>query len=197
ALPPFSGVRVPYLEKPEGKEKSDSTGPAVAFERPPENRQSAYARTSDGGRVVLLFAIRDRSVADYHYYLYRAVAELAAEHCDPDTRSRFYSLLREELRNRVHGEVDQDGWRLKENLMRRGTKLRRDTKAFLEYAHQALADTLALYLHGICCDIDVEPGPRQLPSRYLRRRLKLLEEAYPPPEGYAVFPEELSQINGS
>lgn len=197
ALPPFSVVLVPYLEKPEGKEKSDSTGPAVAFERPPENRQSAYARTSDGGRTVLLFAIRDRSVADYHYYFYRAVAELAAEHCDPEIQSRFYSLLREELRNRVHGEVDQDGWRLKENLMRRGTKLRRETKAFLEYAHQALADTLALYLHGICCDIDIEPGPRQLPSRYLRRRLKLLEEAYPPPEGYAVFPEELSQINGS
>lgn len=192
-LPPFSVVLVPYLEKPESK--GNGSGPTVSFERPPENRQANYARTTDGGRTVLLFAIRDRSVADYHYFFYRAVAELAAEHCDPETQNRFYSLLREELRSRVHGEVDQEGWRLKEALMRRQTKLRRETKAFREYAHQALIDTLALYLHGICCDIDVEPGPRQLPSRYLRKRLKLLEEIYPPPEGYAVFPEELSQIS--
>lgn len=196
-LPAFSVVLVPYLEKPEGKGKGGDSGPAVAFERPAENRQAGYARTTDGGRTVLLFAIRDRTVADYHYYFYRAVAELAAEHCAPELRERFNSLLREELRSRVHGEVDQDGWRLKEALMRRKTTLRRETKAFLEYAHQALVDTLALYLHGICCDIDVEPGPRQLPSRYLRRRLKLLEEAYPPPEGYAVFPEELSQISNA
>ena len=51
----------------------------------------------------------------------------------------------------------------------------------------------SLYLHGICCDIDVEPGPRQLPSRYLRKRLVLLEELYPPPEGYVVFPEDAAK----
>jgi hypothetical protein len=52
-------------------------------------------------------------------------------------------------------------------------------------------DTLTLYLHGICCDIDVDTGPRQLPSRFMRRRLMLLEELFPPPKGYAVFPEQL------
>ena len=44
-------------------------------------------------------------------------------------------------------------------------------------------------MHGICCDIDVETGPRQLPSRYLRKRLEVLLGLYPPPAGYAVFPE--------
>jgi hypothetical protein len=34
---------------------------------------------------------------------------------------------------------------------------------------------LTLFLHGICCDIDVETGPRQLLSRYLRKRLELIE----------------------
>ena len=58
-------------------------------------------------------------------------------------------------------------------------------------ARQSFADTLTLYLHGICCDIDVDTGPRQLPSRYLRRRLLLLEELFAPPPGYAVFPEQL------
>jgi hypothetical protein len=28
-------------------------------------------------------------------------------------------------------------------------------------------------------------------SRYLRRRLELLVSLYPPPEGYAVLPEQL------
>jgi hypothetical protein len=46
-------------------------------------------------------------------------------------------------------------------------------------------------LHGTCCDIDVETGPRQMPSRYLRRRLELLISIYPPPEGYAALPEQL------
>jgi hypothetical protein len=39
----------------------------------------------------------------------------------------------------------------------------------------------------------VDTGPRQLPSRHLRKRLQLLRELFPPPPGYAVFPEELKQ----
>ena len=50
---------------------------------------------------------------------------------------------------------------------------------------------MTLYLHGICCDLDVETGPRQLASRHLRKRLELLEREFPPPSGYAVFPEDL------
>jgi hypothetical protein len=44
-------------------------------------------------------------------------------------------------------------------------------------------------------DIDVETGPRQMPSRYLRKRLELLFSLYPPPEGYAVFPESATHGN--
>jgi hypothetical protein len=47
-----------------------------------------------------------------------------------------------------------------------------------------------LYLHGICCDIDVDPGPRQLASNHIRKRLRYLRGLYPPPEGYAVLPED-------
>ena len=49
--------------------------------------------------------------------------------------------------------------------------VKRDTRLFEEYARQSFIDTLTLDLHGICCDIDVETGPRQLPSRHLRKRL--------------------------
>jgi hypothetical protein len=77
--------------------------------------------------------------------------------------------------------------------VRRQTNIRKETKLFRDYARQAFEDTLTLYLHGTCCDIDVETGPRQMPSRYLRKRLELLFSLYPPPEGYAVFPEQLKK----
>ena len=67
----------------------------------------------------------------------------------------------------------------------------KNTKSFRAYAREAMIDTLTLYLHGLCCDLDVEAGPRQLASRHLRRRLELLRELFPPPRGVAVFPEEL------
>ena len=50
---------------------------------------------------------------------------------------------------------------------------------------------MTLYLHGVCCDIDVETGPRQLPSNYLRKRIALLREAFPPPKDYYALPEDM------
>jgi hypothetical protein len=87
--------------------------------------------------------------------------------------------------------VDEKSWHLKQGLLRRQTNVRKETKLFRDYARQSFEDTLTLYLHGACCDIDVETGPRQMPSRYLRRRLELLLSLFPPPEGYAVLPEQL------
>jgi hypothetical protein len=82
---------------------------------------------------------------------------------------------------------------MKQALLRRQTNIRKETKLFRDYARQSFVDTLTLYLHGVCCDIDVETGPRQIPSRYLRNRLNLLFALYPPPDGYAVFPEHLKE----
>ena len=80
---------------------------------------------------------------------------------------------------------------LKQTLRRSKTGVRRESKAFQIYSRQSFVDTLTLFLHGICCDIDVETGPRQLASRHMRKRLELLRKFYPPPKGYAVFPEDL------
>jgi hypothetical protein len=110
-----------------------------------------------------------------------------------EVQERFFRTIREELSAEIHGEVDEKSWHLKQGLLRRQTNIRRETKLFREYAAQSFEDTLTLYLHGICCDIDVETGPRQMPSRYLRKRLELLHSLYPPPDGYAVFPEELKR----
>jgi len=140
-------------------------------------------------------ATGSQEIADYHFQFYRHLAMLAGEMAPPEQMAAYQGLIREELNLQVHGEVeDERSWQLKQAFLRRRSQVRRDSKEFREYAMQSYVDTLTLYLHGICCDIDVEPGPRQLPSRHLRRRLKLLREQFPPPSGYAVFPEELDRM---
>jgi len=187
-LPHVGLLLVPYLEKGNGK-GSD----LVSYEKPAENRQMAASRYVSDEIAALIFAIKDEDVSDYHYCFYNAIASLVVRRWHPDTQEAYFRVLREELNSEVHGEVDEKSWHLKQGLLRRQTNIRRETKLFRDYAAQSFEDTLTLYLHGICCDIDVETGPRQMPSRYLRKRLDLLHSLYPPPEGYAVFPEELKR----
>jgi hypothetical protein len=186
ALPRVGLILAPYLEKGNGK-----GGDSVTFERPAEGRYLAVARRDLDDMTVLALSIKDMEVADYHYQLYSALSTLVAERWSQDVQERFFRTIREELSADVHGEVDERSWHLKQALQRRQTNVRKETKLFREYARQAFEDTLTLYLHGTCCDIDVETGPRQMPSRYLRRRLELLLSLFPPPEGYAVLPEQL------
>ena len=191
-LPKISIILAPYLERANGREKPNAkNGDFISIEKPPESRQSWNTQLRIGNEEVLAFALKDQEVAEYHYRFYRVLASLMADRCTEDEAGSFASLLREELAADVHGEVDEDSWQLKQPVIRRKTTARTNTKPFRDYAHQAFVDTLTLYLHGICCDIDVETGPRQLPSRYLRRRLQALNRMFPPPEGYVVFPEEL------
>ena len=177
ALPKISILLVPYLERGDGHEKRKTAPPAadyVSIERPPEGRLSPYTQLKLGDETVLAFALKDQEVAEYHYRFYHLLATLMADHWSDDVENRYIRVLRDELSADVHGEVDEPSWRLKQ-AMRRSQNVR-NGKAFREYARQSFADTLTLYLHGICCDIDVDTGPRQLPSRYLRKRLLLLEE---------------------
>jgi len=191
-LPKISILLVPYLERGNTREKKKAEPPAadyVSIERPPEGRLSPYTQLKLGDETVLAFALKDQEVAEYHYRFYHLLARLLADQWSEDVETKYCRILREEVSADVHGEVDEPSWRLKQ-AMRRSQNLR-TSKGFREYARQSFADTLTLYLHGICCDIDVDTGPRQLPSRYLRKRLQLIEELFPPPAGFAVFPEQL------
>ncbi|HEV3199708.1 MAG TPA: hypothetical protein VGZ73_17510 [Bryobacteraceae bacterium] len=186
SLPLMGIILGPYLEKGNGKE-----GDSVTFERPAEARYLPCSRRDAGDMIILALAIKEIEVADYHYQFYNALSAVVADRWQPEVQERFYRTIREELSAEVHGEVDEKSWHLKQALLRRQTNVRKETKLFREYARQAFEDTLTLFLHGTCCDIDVETGPRQMPSRYLRRRLELLISLFPPPEGYAVLPEQL------
>jgi hypothetical protein len=187
AIAPQMGLLLaPYLEKGAGKEKE-----SVVYERPVEARQILSSRYDADDLTVLTFGVKDVEMADYHYQFYSAFSAVVADHWPSEAQEGYYRALREELNAAIHGEVDEKSWHLKQALLRRQTNVRKETKLFRDYARQSFVDTLTLYLHGACCDIDVETGPRQMPSRYLRRRLELLISLFPPPTGYAVLPEQL------
>ena len=204
-LPRISILLVPYLErcgergsrtkrKPRTGGAGDRVGDFVVAERPLDERQSWASQVSFENETVLVFALKEQDVAEYHYRLYRRLAALVADTWSTEAAAGYKSAIREELNEGVHGEVDDDSWQAKQTLLRRQTNIKRDSPLLSEYVRQSFIDTLTLYLHGICCAIDVETGPRQLPSRYLRKRLSLLKSLYPPPSGYAVFPEDHEQL---
>ncbi len=202
-LPKTSIYLVPFLERngngaaPKPKEKRHGVAAPepgstehISLERPADNRLLVYLNLPGPAFV---FGIRDLDLADYHYRFYQQIARVIEAGLADDQRLEYQGMLREEMSAGVHGEVDEDSWHHKQALRRRGTNFRRDSKGFREYVQHSFVDTLTLYLHGICCDIDVDTGPRQLPSRHLRKRLLWMESLFPAPSGYAVFPEELSQ----
>lgn len=185
-LPKIGVVLTPYLEKGSGR-----NGTVVTETKPPETKLALSARVEHEDFVTLFFTVKDEQIADYHYFFYDEIAALVSHRWPAKVEDLWHSLLREELSSEMHGEVDERSWRLKQAMLRRTTKARRDGKPFREYARQAFEDTMTLYMHGICCDIDVDTGPRQLPSRCLRKRLLLLKDLFPPPSGRGVFPEDL------
>jgi hypothetical protein len=200
ALPKISILLVPYLERGNGTGSQKATAKDasraklaaaeyVSIEKPAHGRISAATQLSLGGETVLAFALKDQEVAEYHYRFYHLLATVLGEQWTEAVETGYSRVMRDELNSDVHGEVDEASWRLKQALRRSQATM--SAKAFRTYARQSFIDTLTLYLHGICCDIDVDTGPRQLPSRYLRKRLLLLQELFPPPHGYAVFPEQL------
>ena len=190
-LPNLNLVVVGYLEK--AAKEGDSEGPLVVFRRPTSNKQLFSAVTERNGESFLFVAVKDEDVADCHDSFYQELATLIVDHSDPEMTQRYASLLREELKAEVRGEIEDASWRMKEKVLRKQANFTRNTKVFQDYARESMIDTLTLYLHGLCCDIDVEAGPRQLPSGRIRRRLELLRSMLPPPKGVAVFPEELPQ----
>jgi hypothetical protein len=186
-LPRIEIVLAPFLER--GGARSSV---AVVHDKPAEPKLLFSTRVETPEVATLFFTIEDEQVSDYHYYFYDEIAALVSWRCPEKVQETWHGLLREELSGEVHGEVDEKSWHLKQVLLRRPMAARKDGKPFRAYARQSFEDTMTLYLHGLCCDIDVETGPRQIPSRYLRKRLESLKALFPPPTGHAVFPEDLN-----
>src|SRR3569833_2034837 len=158
-LPRVSILLVPYIErssdrgtaKATRKRKTDKTAEFVVAERPAEGQQAWGSQVSFENETVLVFALKEQDVAEYHYRLYRRLSALVADNWPSDVAATYKSLIRDELSNSVHGEVDDDSWQAKQTLLRRQANTKRDSPLFADYVRQSFVDTLTLYLHGICC----------------------------------------------
>jgi len=189
-LPAIGIALVPYLER-----QTPKGAVSVTEDKPAEARLVLSANVLADDYATLLFTVKDEQVADYHYFFYDELAGLLLRNLPAEAENEWNRLLREELSAEVHGEVDDRSWHAKQKLLRKPMAARKDGPPFREYSRDSFRDTMTLYLHGICCDIDVEAGPRQLPSRYMRKRLDAFKTLFPPPEGHAVFPEDLPKVD--
>ena len=185
SLPCVRVLLSPYLER--GNKR---IGDYVVFQQPADSKDLIWSQEPDASGVTFAFAIKDVDLAEYHYWFYNALAALAASQSSSPAMAEFTRLVDSELKAEVHGEVDEKSWELKQEIVRAPKAPGKSSKRLQEYVQQAFQDTLTLFLHGICCDIDVETGPRQMSSRHLRKRLELLQRHFPPPKGYTVLPEQ-------
>lgn len=187
-LPKIGILLAPYIEKAAGR------GPAlVSFEVVQDLKKSLLsAEATVDTMVIVALATSGIDMSEYHYTLYDAIAGQVTKRAPETLATEFEKLVREELEASANGEIREESWDLKQKYLHRTQgNGKRESTLFADYLRQALRDTLTLFLHGICCDIDVEAGPRQLASRYIRKRLELLRSAFPLPEGYALFPEQV------
>ena len=100
-LPKVSIMLVPYLERADGKEKGIARRDEfVCTEKPPENRLSSAAQVRFDKEEVLVFALKDQDVSEYHYRFYHVLATLAADHGSGEALSQ-YSVSR--VRSAVAG----------------------------------------------------------------------------------------------
>ncbi len=176
---------VPFLEQISARKNATHL---VSLVRPA--KPVTHSRTSFPDRETFVAAFHDRDIGEYHYRFFQFIATLTADQKIELVEKDYTELVRQELKNKVHGEVDDLSWEKKIALLERQSTFQGTNKQFRDYVRQSFIDTLTLYLHGICCDLDVEPGPRQMASRHLRKRLEFLKEKFPPPAGHAVFPED-------
>ena len=189
-IPNLRLVLVPYLEagSPNGEESSRHT---IVFQPPADEKRCLTAFDGSKGDNYLFLAIRDEGLFDAHVLLYRSLADKIISVAGDEFSEPFYALVNSELSKHARGEVFEQAWQLKKELLSYRGDAEGRAKVLERYQRQALEDTLTLYLHGLCCDIDVDRGPKLLPSKLIRARLMLLRSQLPPPEGIALFPEEL------
>src|SRR5580692_12389628 len=86
ALPKVGILLVPYLERANGK-----NGDQISFEKPPEQRQIFASRLSRRDGAILVFAVKDEEMAEYHFSFYNSIGALVADSAvDRTARDKFY-----------------------------------------------------------------------------------------------------------
>lgn len=190
-VPNLRLVLVPFLAAEANAEKDPSTV-RISFSEPPANKRWFSDFHETEAEHYIFVATRSDNYFDSHVLFYQALVSRIVERADGQLSEMFNLLLDTELKKNAHGEINEFAWLWKKDLLALAADAA-DRQSYVDaYRAAALSDTLVLYLHGLCCDIDLDNGPKQLASRYIRLRLQLLRDFLPPPEGVALFPDELA-----
>src|SRR5262249_39566932 len=97
-LPKISILLVPYLEPANGRERSKAkAGDYISIDKPPEGKIASSTQLRMGEETVLVFALKDQEVAEYHYRFYHLLASLMGDHWSDEMETVFARVLREEL----------------------------------------------------------------------------------------------------
>src|SRR5579864_7368377 len=82
ALPKISILLVPYLERGNGASRKAKSTAAdyISIEKPPEGRLSTSTQLRLGEETVLVFALKDQEMAEYHYRFFHLLAALMGDH---------------------------------------------------------------------------------------------------------------------
>ena len=189
-IPRLRLVLVPYLEST-AESDAAGTGLRIAFQAPDISSKRYVAFEQRNGANYLFIAVRDEGLFDAHIVFFETLADRLIAEGGDEFVAPFNRLVEAELRSRANGELNERAWRAKQAVRTHPGDRAGKRRLKEQYLRQALKDTLTLYMHGLCCDLDVEGGPKQLPAQFIRKRLLLLKDQLPPPKGVALFPEEL------
>src|ERR1700693_3733940 len=112
-LPKVSIMLVPYLERIDGKEKGTlRRDEFVVSEKPPDSRASWATKVRFDKEEVLVFALKDQDVSEYHYRFYHVLATLAADHGSQEALAQYGSLARAGMKARGKGGGGGERWRM-------------------------------------------------------------------------------------
>ncbi len=168
------------------------SGDAVSSSKPKGDTHSAVWLVSEE-RTNLVLTCRELDPHDTGFEFLASIAELLLPKLSKQEVDRYASLVEDELRMGIRGEIEEEALAAKTPFTTNTRAWRRHRAQFEQYRDISFTNTCAEYMHGLWHDVQIRVGPEHLPLPQLRRRMELLAEMFPPNPGYGVFAEDLKK----
>jgi hypothetical protein len=142
--------------------------------------------TTRGGERQIAVATGGRDHHDVAMELLACLGQILWERLSADQLRAYGQLLRAELEAGIEGEIDEEAFAEKKQLLRNRTSAR-SQRRLERYARTSFSETAAEYVHCLWHEVNIVSGAEHLPAHRLRRRLELFSGWFPPDRGYRLF----------